>query len=76
MDKEQLEKRKKAIYGLICDKMYVPMKIKEMAVLLSVSKSERHELEEVLNDLVADGKVHVSAKGKYSKAKVNLVTGI
>ncbi|MCI9377313.1 MAG: ribonuclease R [Eubacterium sp.] len=76
MDKEQLEKRKKAIYGLICDKMYVPMKIKEMAVLLSVSKSERHELEEVLNDLVADGKVQVSAKGKYSKAKGNLVTGI
>ena len=75
MDQEQMQKRKKAIYGLICDKMYVPMKIKEIAMLLSVPKSERHELEEVLNALIDDGKVQVSAKGKYAKAKGNLLTG-
>lgn len=75
MEKESFEKRKKVIYELICDKMYVPMKLKEMAVLLSVSRSDRHELEEVLHALVEDGKVQVSAKGKYSKAKVRMVTG-
>ena len=75
MEKEQLEKRKKVIYELICDKLYVPMKLKEMAVLLSVPKSSRHELEEVLNALIAEGKVQISAKGKYAKAKVRMVTG-
>ncbi len=75
MDREQFEKRKKIIYELICDKIYVPMKIKEMAVLLSVPKSERHDLEEVLNALIADGKVQVSAKGKYSRAKGTVVKG-
>ena len=32
MDREQFEKRKKMIYELICDELYVPMKIKEMAM--------------------------------------------
>ena len=57
MEKEQLEKRKKVIYDLIRDPLYVPMKVKEMAVLLSVAKEQRGELEEVLNALLAEGKI-------------------
>lgn len=75
MKKEQLEKRKKMIYDLICDDLYVPMKIKEMAILLSVPKGQRGELEEVLAALVADGKVEVSKKGKYKKSESQLITG-
>lgn len=75
MEKEQLKQRKKMIYELICDDLYVPMKIKEMAVLLSVPKEQRPELEEVLNALIADGKIEVSKKGKYRKASGNLITG-
>lgn len=75
MEKEQLKQRKKMIYELICDDLYVPMKIKEMAVLLSVPKEQRSELEEVLNALIADGKIEVSKKGKYRKASGNLITG-
>ena len=41
MEKEQLEKRKKMIYELICDELYVPMKLGEMAMLLSVPKAQR-----------------------------------
>ncbi len=41
METKQLEKRKKLIYELICDNIYVPMKLKEMAILLSVQKSGR-----------------------------------
>ena len=69
MEKEQLEKRKKIIYDLIRDPLYVPMKVKEMAVLLSVSKEQRGELEEVLNALLAEGKIEVSKEAGFPKRK-------
>ena len=76
MEKKQLEQRKKIIYELICDDLYVPMKIKEMAMLLSVSKEQRPELEEVLNALLAEGKIEVSKKGRYMKSSGESVTCI
>lgn len=67
MKKELLEERKQIVYELICDDLYVPMKAKEIAILMNVPKSQRHELQEVLDALVAEGKVEVSTKGKYTK---------
>lgn len=75
MNQEKLEQRKKTIYGLICDDLYVPMKIKEIAILLDIPKERRPELEEVLEALVAEGKVEISKKGKYSKATNKLIPG-
>ena len=75
MDREQFEKRKKMIYELICDGLYVPMKIREMAILLSVPKEKRQELQEVLDALIAEGKIEISKKGKYTKAEGNYITG-
>ena len=40
MDKTY-DKRKKVVYDLICDELYVPMKFKEIAMLLQVSKEQR-----------------------------------
>ena len=76
MEQEALEKRKKTIYGLICDDLYVPMKAKEIAILLRIPKEQRPELEEVLDALVSDGKIEVSKRGKYSKAKNHFLTGV
>ena len=76
MDKELLKERKKTIYDFICDEFYVPMKIKEIAIMLNVPKEQRRELQEVLDELVCDGKIEVSAKGKYSKAEGKYLTGI
>ena len=59
MREELLQERKKAIYGLICDELYVPMKAKEIAAVLNVPKSDRRDLAEVLDALVAEGKVSV-----------------
>ena len=75
MDKERFEKQKKVIYEFICDDLYVPMKIKEIAVILSVPKSRRGELEEVLSALMEEGKIAVSKKGRYFKSKANTVSG-
>ena len=61
------EQRKKMIYDFICDEFYVPMKLKELAILLQVPKEQRNELKKVMDALEAEGKVRVSAKGKYTK---------
>ena len=50
--------------------------IKELAMLLGVTKEQRGELEEVLNELVASGKVGISKKGKYARAEVFAQTGV
>lgn len=76
MDRELLKERKKTIYDFICDEFYVPMKVKEIAIMLNVPKTQRAELQEVLDALVAEGKISVSVKGKYSKAEAKFLTGI
>ena len=72
---QTFEKRKKIIYEFICDDFYVPMKLKELAILLQVPKDQRNELKKVLDSLEAEGKVHVSSKGKYSKGEVKRLVG-
>ena len=67
MNKELLQERKKMIYDFICNEIYVPMKAKEMAIVLNVPRSQREELLEVLDALTADGKVEISGRGKYVK---------
>ena len=57
MKREGLEEKKKKLYGLFCDRNYVPMKIKELAILLDIPRERREELREVLDALVADGKI-------------------
>ena len=70
------EKRKKIIYEFICDEFYVPMKLKELAILLQVPKEERIELKKIMDVLEAEGKVHLSSKGKYSKGEARRIVGI
>ena len=70
-----MEKRKKIIYDFICDDFYVPMKLKELAILLQVPKDQRNELKKVMDALVADGKVSVTQKGKYVKGTAKQLVG-
>lgn len=72
---QTFEKRKKLIYDFICDEFYVPMKLKELAILLQVPKDRRNELKQVLDELEAEGKVHVSSKGKYTKGESKRIVG-
>ncbi len=67
MEKNLFEERKNMICELVNDDLYVPMKIKELAILLQVSKEERHELQEVLDALVEEGRLSLTKKGKYIK---------
>lgn len=72
---QTFEKRKKRIYDFICDEFYVPMKLKELAILLQVPKEQRRELKAIMDALEAEGKVHVSKKGKYIKGEAKHLVG-
>ena len=63
------DKRKKVILDLMEEDFYVPMKEKELAVMLQVSKEDRPELNRILNELLAEGKLSITKKGKFVKAK-------
>jgi ribonuclease R len=72
---ELLKQRKEMLVQLVHDKTYVPMKLKELAMLLSVPKEQRDELKEVLDILIAEGKIGISKKGKYGKAEEFALAG-
>ena len=64
------EKRKKMIYDFMCEDMYVPMKIKELCIVLGVSKEDRPQLERILLELQEEGKITLSKRGKYAKSEI------
>ena len=76
MDNELFEQRKRMIYDFICDDLYVPMKLKELAILMQVPKRDRAELTRVMDALVEDGKVELTKKGKYIKSEKKYETGV
>lgn len=63
------DKRKKVIMDLVAAEFYVPMKEKELAVMLQVSKEDRGELNRILNELLVEGRLSLTKKGKFIKAK-------
>lgn len=73
---QTFEKRKKVIYDFICDDLYVPMKVKEIAAVLQIPREQRDELKEILDALVEEGKVALSKRGKYSKGHAEHYKGI
>ncbi len=75
MTDEVLQKRKKIILDIVKDEHYVPMKAKELAILLQVSKEDRPDLDYVLHELVASGEIMLSKRGKYSKPENHILTG-
>lgn len=75
MNQDLFERRKKLIIELIEDEMYVPMKEKELAMLMQVSKADREELRKVLDALVLEGKIQLTSKGKYIKSDGSVLIG-
>ena len=63
----EFDKRKKIMMELLGDPVYQPMRFREIAGLLRLSKDEKKDLYRVLDDLVAEGKADLDSKGRYSK---------
>ena len=70
MEENQMKERKEMILSLMNEPSYVPMKIKELAILLEVPKERREELKEVLDAPLEEGRIRVSKKGKYAKPEI------
>lgn len=75
MTEDILKKRKQIIKDIINDQNYVPMKAKEFAILLQVSKEEREDLDYVLNQLLSEREISLTKRGKYTKPEKNELTG-
>lgn len=69
------EKRKKVICELVEDELYIPMKEKEMAVLLQVKKEDREEFHSILEELLSECRLMLTSKGKYMKSNGRVLTG-
>lgn len=70
-----LEQNKKKLLAFFKDPLYVPMKQKEIAILLGVGPDRREELVEALESLLSEGKIQVSKRGKYQIAEEIKLTG-
>lgn len=75
MVKDLFEERKKMVYDFMCEDIYVPMKIKELAIVLGVEKKDRLMLERILEELQIEGKIEQTKRGKYAKSEVKHVIG-
>lgn len=69
METEIHDRRKKLICELVEDEFYVPMKEKELAAFMQVRPEERPELKQILEELLAEGKLNITKRGKYIKGE-------
>ncbi len=76
MKREMLKEKKSLLLNLMKEKLYVPMKEKELAVFLQVTKEDRPLLKQVLDTLIEEGKIQISKRGKYSLADSKKLQGI
>ena len=60
------KERKQIIVELMKNEFYVPMKEKELAIMLQVAPEERANLKKALEELLAEDKIQISKRGKYS----------
>ncbi|MBR2038141.1 MAG: ribonuclease R [Lachnospiraceae bacterium] len=74
--KKSFEEHRQIILDLMNDELYVPMKEKELAIILQVEPEDRAELKAVLNSLLTEGLITISKRGKYTKQDVRPLTGI
>ncbi len=76
MTEELMKQRKEMLAALVQEPAFVPMKLKELAVFLDIPREQREELKEVLDVLVAEGKIGLSKRGKYGKRERFALVGI
>ena len=72
---QKFETRKNLICELVNDDMYVPMKEKELAAFMQVSREEREAFREVLQALLSEGKLQINRQGKYVKPDADKLVG-
>lgn len=75
MSEKTFEERKKLICELVEEELYVPMKEKELAVMLQVAPEDKREFRKILESLLSEGKLQVTKRGKYIKPEKTALIG-
>lgn len=75
MEQNIHERRKKLICELVEDELYVPMKEKELAAFMQVKPEERADLKLILDELLKEGKLQLTKRGKYLKGQETGLVG-
>lgn len=57
------------------DKIYKPMKEKELAIILRVAPEDREEFKSVLEELLLEGRIERTKRGRYQKPEAKRLSG-
>jgi len=75
MDDILFQARKAMLLEFMKDKSYRPMKLKELGMMLGVPKNEKEDLRLLLDRLVLEGILTVTAGGRYQTAPPDVLSG-
>ena len=71
-----LKERKERIMAYLDSEGYVPIKRRDMRAMLSVPQEDREKFESLINELIAEGRVFETKKGKLASPKdLQMATG-
>ncbi len=73
MKLQEKEEKKKMIRELMKSELYTPMKVKELGAFMQVPKSAKREFRIILEEMMADGSIRVSSKGKLLPGEQTVV---
>lgn len=66
---KDFDKQRHFLMDVFKSPAYIPMKKKELEILLDVEKDKRAEFGEVLQELVEEGQIEITKRGKYQIAE-------
>lgn len=73
---EQYLQRKQIVKDVIYSPEYKPLKYKELAFLLQVKEEEKPVLSQILNELLEEGMIVKTPRGKYQKLENGMMSGV
>jgi len=72
---KSFEERKQAIMSLIKSEYYVPMKEKELAIMMQVDPEDRPLFKKALEELLSERKLEITKRGRYIECEDKVLTG-
>ena len=72
---KHFEERKKIIEQFVLSELYVPMKEKELAIMLQVHPDDRAEFKRALEELLMENRLQLTKRGRYIKPEEKIITG-
>lgn len=72
---KSFEEKKQSILDFIDNELYVPMKEKELAIMMQVDSKERPVFKQALSELLVENRLQLTKRGRYVKPEEKVYTG-